>query len=430
MKWILRGLLALVLGLAILVALALQTAPAVPPSATPTTADGAALRDLVQRLDPRRLVHLRPALLAVTVSELNLLLSLAAQQRPGTGVRLDVQDARLLLRASVPLGGFWLNLQAELHQEQGWPSLHGIRLGSAPLPASLTRWALLAWLDRQNALEPLRALRFLAEQIRFRPGQVHVMLRWRPDSVERLLNGVWPPAERDRALAYQQALAGWAAQRRAGTPVSLAEVLHTLFALAEQRTAAGADPAAENRMALLTLAVNMSGRGWAKLLPLAQAWPALPPLNLRLVGRDDFPLHWAYSAAIAAAAGGPLSDIIGIDKELADARGGSGFSFNDLAADRAGSRVGELALSQPLHVQRLLARPHAESLLLPEVADLPEFLTEAQLKQMYGGLNGPGYRRLMALIESRIQAMPLMNPGLPGITAGATAASQPHNAPP
>ena len=64
------------------------------------------------------------------------------------------------------------------------------------------------------------------------------------------------------------------------------------------------------------------------------------------------------------------------------------------------------------------------------MADLPEFLTEAQLKQMYGGLNGPGYRRLMALIESRIQAMPLMNPGLPGITAGATAASQPHNAPP
>ena len=82
MKWILRGLLALVLGLAILVALALQTAPAVPLRHPPTTADGAALRDLVQRLDPRRMVHLRPALLAATESELNLLLSLAAQQRP------------------------------------------------------------------------------------------------------------------------------------------------------------------------------------------------------------------------------------------------------------------------------------------------------------------------------------------------------------
>jgi hypothetical protein len=330
----------------------------------------------------------------------------------------------------VPLGRLWLNLQAELHQEEGWPSLQGVRLGRLPVPASLTRWALLAWLDRQNVLEPLRALRFLAEQIRFRPAQMHVMLRWRPDSVERLLNGVWPPIERERALAYQQALAGWASQRREGTPVSLAQVLPTLFALAEQRSAGGADPAAENRMALLTLAVHVSGRGWAKLLPMAQAWPALPPLNLRLAGRDDFSMHWVYSAAIAAAAGGPLADLIGIDKELADARGGSGFSFNDLAADRAGSRVGELALSHPLHVQRLLARPHTERLLLPDVADLPEFLTEAQFRLLYGGVNGPGYRRVMKQIESRIQAMPLMNPGHPGISAGTGAASAPHNPPP
>ena len=73
------------------------------------------------------------------------------------------------------------------------------------------------------------------------------------------------------ALAYQQALAGWAAQRRAGTPVSLAEVLHTLCPGRAARTAAGADLPPRTAWPLLTLAVNMSGRGWAKLLPLAQA---------------------------------------------------------------------------------------------------------------------------------------------------------------
>ena len=184
--------------------------------------------------------------------------------------------------ASVPLGGFWLNLQAELHQEQrlAQPARHSLRKRAAAGLAHPLGPARLAGPAKRPGAAALFA--FLAEQIRFRPGQVHVMLRWRPDSVERLLNGVWPPAERDRALAYQQALAGWAAQRRAGTPVSLAEVLHTLFALAEQLTAAGADPAAENRMALLTLAVNMSGRGWPSCCPLgsglagaAAAQPAL-----------------------------------------------------------------------------------------------------------------------------------------------------------
>jgi len=37
--------------------------------------------------------------------------------------------------------------------------------------------------------------------------------------------------------------------------------------------------------------------------------------------------------------GTPLADAVGLWKELADARrGGSGFSFNDIAADRAGTR--------------------------------------------------------------------------------------------
>ena len=40
------------------------------------------------------------------------------------------------------------------------------------------------------------------------------------------------------------------------------------------------------------------------------------------------------SAAIAAAGGGVLADTIGVFKELDDSRGGSGFSFIDLLADR------------------------------------------------------------------------------------------------
>lgn len=49
---------------------------------------------------------------------------------------------------------------------------------------------------------------------------------------------------------------------------------------------------------------------------------------------------------LAAYAGTPLADVVGLFKEMEDSRGGSGLSFNDIAADRAGTRMGELAVSQ------------------------------------------------------------------------------------
>ena len=81
------------------------------------------------------------------------------------------------------------------------------------------------------------------------------------------------------------------------------------------------------------------------MVPEAHDWPHPRPLRVTLRQRQDFTLHFLISAVIAAEAGTPLADAVGLWKELADARrGGSGFSFNDLAADRAGTRFGERAV--------------------------------------------------------------------------------------
>ncbi len=410
MKLFLRLSLALLLTLLLLAALALQRAPSLPQANVTTPTDARALKALVERHDPRRLLASRPAALPVQAGELNLVLTLLAQQRPGLLAVAELQDGRLRLRVSQRLGPLWLNARADLLQTAGWPALDEVRLGRLPLPAWACKAALLALLDHHHALAPLRTLRVLGEQIRFQADGVSVMLHWRPDSTERLLDGLWPEPERERALVYHQALVGFSAGRLPGLPVALAEVLPPLFTLAAQRSAGGANAADENRMALLTLAVHTTGRGWAPLLPAARAWPRVAPLSLRLVGRDDFPLHWLYSAAIAVSAGGPLADLIGLDKELSDAHGGSGFSFNDIAADRAGTRLGLLALQQPEHVQRLLGRQHADSLLMPAWVDLPEFVPEAEFQRQYGGTQGAGYRAMMARIEARLDAMPLFQP--------------------
>jgi hypothetical protein len=44
---------------------------------------------------------------------------------------------------------------------------------------------------------------------------------------------------------------------------------------------------------------------------------------------------------------------------------------------------------------------------MPDVADLPEFMPEAEFKRRYGGIGRPAYQRMMADIEARIASRPL-----------------------
>jgi hypothetical protein len=200
-----------------------------------------------------------------------------------------------------------------------------------------------------------------------------------------------------------------AAEAPTATP-SLAAWLQPLFALARQRSAGGdgALAAAENRAALMTLTLYANGRGIADVLPAARDWPRPRALHLTLAGRDDFPLHLLISAALAVEGSSALSRAVGIYKEIADSRGGSGFSFNDIAADRAGTRLGELAVRSPQRLQDMLARGVQETDFMPTWADLPEFLAEPDFKRRYGGVGGAPYLAMVAEIDRRIAALPAL----------------------
>jgi hypothetical protein len=189
--------------------------------------------------------------------------------------------------------------------------------------------------------------------------------------------------------------------------VSLARLLGPIFELARARTAAGAEAAAENRAALVVLTLFANGRSVAAVWPGARNWPRARPLRVLLAGRDDSPLHFLVSATLAAEGTSPLSRAIGVYKEVADSRGGSGFSFNDIAADRAGTRFGELAVRDPQRLQARLARGVGEREFMPEAADLPENMAEADFVRRYGGVGAPRYDAMMAEIERRVGGLAL-----------------------
>ena len=122
-------------------------------------------------------------------------------------------------------------------------------------------------------------------------------------------------------------------------------------------------------------------------------------------GRGDFAQHYLVSAALAAEAGGPLADALGALKEVGDTRGGSGFSFTDIAANRAGARLGELAVRAPGRVQALLAGAPQDTALLPAVDDLPEFMGRREFEARFGGVGAPAYEAMISRIDARLDAL-------------------------
>lgn len=228
----------------------------------------------------------------------------------------------------------------------------------------------------------------------------------RRPALQRWVAGwVVPPAQAQRLQVYHEALRATLLPLRG--PQDLSVVLTPMFALAQQRSAAGNDPAQENRAALMALAAHAVERHPGTWLVAARNWPRLPSRGLRLGGRKDFPIHLLVSATLAAEGGGPLADALGLLKEVDDAEHGSGFSFTDIAVNRAGARLGALAVQEPIRLQTALARTVSVADLLPDVSDLPEFMPEAEFIARYGGVGAARYRAQVAEIEARVRAMPL-----------------------
>ncbi len=413
----LLGLLAaaavLALGLAaVALALAWESAPRIRGVPVSRAQPLLQLRELARRNDPRRarpgqlyVVHASPAELELLVGHAAAALGGAAQARLGDG-RLTV-DASLPLRA-LP-GGGWANLHVAFADGATLPDIESLAVGRLVLPSWAARplvELLARVVDPGGGDNP--PLRSLARGVRLTPERAQLVYEWRADVPQRLFARLMPPEQQQRLQAYHARLAQ--ALRATPRAASVAALLQPMFALATARSADGGDALAENRAALLTLALYATGRPLVRALPQARSWPRLPWRPVVLRDRIDHAQHYLVSAAIAAGAGGSLADVLGLAKEVGDARDGSGFSFDDMAMNRAGTRLGEHAVSAPHALQSRLAAGVGDADIAPSVADLPGFLPEAVFVERFGGIGAPAYVRMMAEIESRVAALPLWGP--------------------
>ena len=127
-----------------------------------------------------------------------------------------------------------------------------------------------------------------------------------------------------------------------------------------------------------------------------------------LLGRSDWPKHYALSAALAVIEHPIISDAGGLMKEQLDAlTHGSGFSFGDLAADRAGVRLAKVAAESEASAKSTQKRIKQSFVLtdfFPAKNVFSENLTVEQFRDQFGGVGTQRYRDEVQRIEAELDS--------------------------
>lgn len=411
-------LLPLLLAAALMLWLALDARPRLPEQAMPQWQDIERAKRLLEQHRPGHSTPGTTRAIALTPRDLVLLSDQATRRftrLPPPRLRVDLGPGRARLQASLasPLQRLgldgWFNIDATLHETATLPEIERLHIGRLPLPSWLAERALPLLLPALELQQQGELAQRMISRVQFTPQLVVVAFAWPANGDQLLADSLLPRDEQARLEPYVRHIAGLGTPRQAARGLSLAEVLPSLFALAAQRSAQGQPAARENRAALLALTLlSVHPSALSRLAPASRQWSAVRPLRLTLQGRGDLPMHFLVSAVVAAEAGNPLADAVGVYKEVADSRGGSGFSFNDLAADRAGTRFGRRLVGDAAALQQRLAAGVQEGELLPPVDDLPEFMPEREFQRRFGGVGAPAYRDMMAAIEARLDRLPLL----------------------
>ena len=417
-RWLL-GLLGAVLMVALLgaaaaVYLAVERHPLVDTLINFTPEHIARAKLLLERNDPRQLRQGEVRTVTVSQEDLDLAMNYAANRLGRGAASAVLQDGSATVRLTFMLPsnplGIYVNLTAVLVDSQDLPRLDELRLGRLPIPRQLAEWALRQVVAHTpGGADYVRALQQVLKRVVLRKNQVTVVYQWDDQLPDRLRSALVPAETVARAKAYQTRLAELTRVSTKGRrPMST--LLLPLMELAHQRSTEAGHAVEENQTALLVLTLYVNGQNLTAIVPAARNWPVPGPGHVTLGGRDDFAQHFTISAALSATSGSPLSDAVGLYKEVQDSRGGSGFSFNDIAADLAGSRFGEQATASDasaIALQRRVAHATSDADLLPKVSDLPEFLPESEFKRRYGGIGAPAYNAMMRDIQQRLSALPL-----------------------
>ena len=397
--------------------LTLEPQPALAPLQASSAQDASVAKQVLSQLN--KTMFRQEGNTDLTQNDLNALSKIANHAVVGLRVQLSIEQdgITVIMTFAIPKTPWYLNFHAELANVSQGLAIHRMTLGRFPLPSSWARelvdrvWQHFSGRSEAQIFDLILGasqVSYPLLQISAEPFQGQNALK--ADSIatlKQVVGYVLP----EKLVPLQEEL-NWICQGFSATErISLAQINTGLMQYIAIR-AKPEDVLQWNVSAIWILAINFANPRFLRLVDA----PDLPieAANIRdqvtLGGRRDLALHFLYSALLEQLGGESASFAMGELKELNDsAEGGSGFSFADLAADRAGIRYSRY-LTQPssarLAVERL-ASSADEAVFFPSVHSLQEQLSAQLFTQQYGNTQSGQYQDEIQNIEATIQSLPL-----------------------
>jgi hypothetical protein len=425
--WVLLTLLVSILATAFY---ALQSTPHISQVNIIDAKAAANSQKVVKRLTRQLKSTKQPAILSVSQDELNGLTALAHRAFPKAKVNINIHRTVVIADLSVelPLPSVfkYLNITAII-----LPSNYGLLLGEVEVGdlslsgrwlIKLTKWAVNTFLKDNLGNEAFNTIQWLM----LSQDKVLVSLQI-PDDLDidkpndksalaMIRDQLALFGDVEHVQFYYHNLLQYA--ENSDHQESLASYIGYMFKLANEQSLRGVEISAvtENFTALIALSLYFGSDRFEFLVGDVTNL-SKKQLNRRrllrakttLANRSDLQKHFVYSVALQLFGSTDASDAIGEIKEFLDSnKGGSGFSFADLLADRAGTRLAKLATDSErsaILVQRLLAGIKSESKIMPLIIGLPEGITAESFEEKYRDVNSPQYKKMMDIIDERLSVV-------------------------
>jgi len=340
-------------------------------------------------------------------------LGLLKKKLEGT-VDYSIHDHRLQLLASIRLPIRWistfLNIQVTAMDAEPQAVITGTKIGSLSLPLPLVKWLLQRIFNHSSLLPYGRISDRLIKEIRILNEQLQFNLNLNQEVLDQAKDWIVDLSGKERLLVYQNKLTEVVNQVQQKRFVRLSLLMRHLFSLAKIRSESNQESIEENRALIMVLSAYVNGRTLIQWLPAPRLETRRNQLEVLLNQRADLARHLMVSAALAISGQNTLTELIGLAKELNDRHTNSGFSFIDLAADRAGARFGKTAVRSDENarwIQEKLSQTTHETLFMPQFGDLPENLGSQDFARQFKNLDSPEFLAIKQEIEHRILACEL-----------------------
>ncbi len=305
--------------------------------------------------------------------------------------------------------GNYLNISAEIVQQGESIIIKSLEIGDITIPHFMSDLLLIT--IHRELLKQVPEYHIAINSItgfQFNRQQLSISYIWRDEVVRQFKNRIATSLIsknlKTRLFIYTQQLKIITQSIHQPRP-SLTELLKPMFSFAIKRSKDN-NPVEENRALFIVLGAYMINKN----IPQILGDPSIGRLKNKtfyLLKRKDLSQHLLVSAALTALSDSTLAQSIGLEKEIKDSDGGSGFSFSDLAADRAGVTLANTALSserQAHLLQLALSKTNYESDFMPNIDNLSDGLRGIDFRMIYLNTNSASYKQVIAVIDRRISA--------------------------